>query len=643
VRQAVGARRSAEPSPPGITSAEESLVDEILHDRQFVESLPVVLTILSRDLRILHVSRSFEEVRLSDILGTCALDHLKTEDRARYAETVETVWTTGRDAVLEFQTLNGQYWEARLRPARKRGEIAAVFATATETTARRQALADLRDNENRLRLALEATGMGTWSWDVRTGAVHWDSVICTLYGLEPEDVPKSYDDYMQLLHPDDRPRIATALRAYLDTGRYDDLEHRIVRPDGEVRHVLAKATAIRNEDGSVVGFRGGVFDITERKRLEEQLNQAQKMEAIGLLTAGIAHNFNNLLTVILPNVVLCRMDAVGEDAERLADVEYAARRAGELVRELMLVTRPNVGTRKNHLDLVAACRRAVEMSRGSLDLKIKIELHAPPDEQMILGNATQIEQVLLNLCLNCRDAFDAAGTKAPRILIHVSRARSGKVCVRVSDNGPGMDESTRSRVFEPFFTTKSNGRGTGLGLASAYAIISDHGGQIRCDSISGEGTSFEIELPISTTAPSAPAPPPSEAEGGSETLLLIDDEELVRRALRNVLETAGYSVLEAGCGTEGLATFQRERERIALVLLDRSMPEMSGEVVLERLVALGVRAPVMFVTGHHGGIEAGHATRVLPKPVDRETLLLAVREVIDAASVKQRAVGEELA
>jgi CheY-like chemotaxis protein len=191
-------------------------------------------------------------------------------------------------------------------------------------------------------------------------------------------------------------------------------------------------------------------------------------------------------------------------------------------------------------------------------------------------------------------------------------------------------------VFEPFFTTKSNGRGTGLGLASAYAIISDHGGQIRCDSVSGEGTSFEIELPISTAAPSAPAPRPCEAEGGSETLLLIDDEELVRRALRNVLETAGYSVLEAGCGTEGLATFQRERERIALVLLDRSMPEMSGEVVLERLVALGVRAPVMFVTGHHGGIETSHATRVLPKPVDRATLLLAVREVIDAASVARR-------
>ncbi len=640
VRSATSVKRTWEPGESELTQEEQDVVEELLHGGELLANLPVALTILSRSLRILYVSRPPSGDPSVRVVGTNALDHLKPEDRPRYAEAFETAWSTGRDAVLEFQVLTGQYWEARLSPARRSGQPLAMFATAAETTARRHALADLRDNEQRLRLALEATGMGTWRWDVRTGEVHWDSVSCTLFGLEPEDVPKTYDDYVRLLHTDDRSRITAALQTYLQTGRYDDLEHRIVRPDGEVRHVLAKATAIRDEAGEVVGFRGGVFDITTRKRLEEQLYQAQKMEAIGLLTAGIAHNFNNLLTVILPNVVLSRMDAKGEDAERLADVEYAARRAGELVRELMLVTRPNAGARKGQLDLVSICERAVEMGKASLSSRIRIELRTPSTPQLVFGNATQLEQVLLNLCLNSRDAFDAGKTASPRITISLEGSRSDAVRVRVTDNGPGMDDATRARVFEPFFTTKSNGRGTGLGLASAYAIVSDHGGLIRCESVSGDGTCFEIELPRSALAPNTPVVPRrSDACGGTETLLLIDDDELVRRALRNVLESAGYRVLEAAGGSDGIALFERERERIALVLLDRSMPEMSGETVLRRLLELEVCAPVMFVTGHQGGIdEASGAVRVLPKPVDRETLLLAVREVIDA-STSQRAVA----
>jgi PAS domain S-box-containing protein len=639
VRSATSVKRTREPGVSELSQEEQDIVEELLHGGELLASLPVALTILSRNLRILYVSRPPSGDQAVRVVGTNALDHLKPEDRPRYVEAFETAWNTGRDQVLEFQIVTGQYWEARLSPARRNGEPVAMFATASETTARRQALADLRDNEQRLRLALEATGMGTWSWNVRTGEVHWDSVVGTLFGLEPEDVPKSYDDYVRLLHADDRSRITAALQTYLQTGRYDDLEHRIVRPDGEVRHVLAKATAIFDEAGEVIGFRGGVFDITTRKRLEGQLYQAQKMEAIGLLTAGIAHNFNNLLTVILPNVVLCRMDAKGEDAERLADVEYAARRAGELVRELMLVTRPNTGARKSQIDLVSLCERAVEMSKASLSSQIRIELRAPETQQLVFGNATQLEQVLLNLCLNCRDAFDVGKTAAPHVTISVDGSRSEFVRVRVTDNGPGMDETTRARVFEPFFTTKVNGRGTGLGLSSAYAIVADHGGLIHCESISGEGTSFELELPRSGAALNTPVVPRRiEASGGSETLLLIDDEELVRRALRNVLESAGYRVLEAAGGADGIATYEREREQISLVLLDRSMPEMSGETVLRRLLELGVRAPVMFVTGHQGGIdERCGAVRVLPKPVDRETLLLAVREVIDASTFPRAA------
>ena len=245
-----------------------------------------------------------------------------------------------------------------------------------------------------------------------------------------------------------------------------------------------------------------------------------------------------------------------------------------MVRQLMIFARADTHARRAPMDLVRSVRRTLEMCRRTMDPRIALELTTADEVPSIEGNPGQIEQVLLNICLNARDALESARTPSPRIAIHIEPAtRADEVRIRVTDNGPGMTEEIRARVFEPFFTTKDVGRGTGLGLAMAYSIIADHRGRIDCETRPGQGATFEINLPVSPVELPASTDGGGIVRGGTETVLLIDDDNAVRRALREILTRSGYSVLEAADGANGVAVFEREQLRIDLVVLDRSMPQ----------------------------------------------------------------------
>jgi PAS domain S-box-containing protein len=530
---------------------------------------------------------------------------------------------------MEAKTLGGYWWETRLIPIQSEAGVL-LLGTSADITQRKRSEEALRESENRFRHAIEASGMGTWTWDLRGDRVSWDGALCNIFGVTPEAHPKSHAEYLAYVHPEDRDDVHAAVARFVETGVFGDLRHRIIRADGEVRHVISKAATLRDEHGVRVGFLGGVFDVTEQKRLEEQLRQVQKMDAIGQLTAGIAHNFNNLLSVILPNVTLGRARANPAVLGHLSDIEHAANRAAEMIRQLMLFARPEGQDKKTPIDIVATSRRTVEICGTTFDRKISIDLEAASDLPAVAAHAGQIEQVLLNICLNARDAFAQAETESPRIQILIDRGSPGMVRVRVSDNGPGMDEATRSRVFEPFFTTKAVGHGTGLGLASAYAMVADHHGRIRCESRPGEGSTFEIELPTAGLAEPASVRRPVESfERGTGTVLIVDDEPLVRRAVRGILERGGYKVLESVDGIEGLETFTQERDNIDLVLLDQSMPGLSGDQVLLKLMDLDPHVPVVLLSGLPGpAARLGHASAVLTKPADATTLLCAIRDGI---------------
>ncbi|MCC7263102.1 MAG: GAF domain-containing protein [Candidatus Latescibacteria bacterium] len=383
-------------------------------------------------------------------------------------------------------------------------------------------------------------------------------------------------------------------------------------------------------------------DITARTQLEAQLRQSQKMEAVGQLTAGIAHNFNNMLQVISGNLHLLHDQVPAALEVHLADAEQSAGRAADMVRQLMVFARPAGTYHPQPLDLAALLHHILAICRQTFDQRLQFEVHIAPQLPLAQGYTGQLEQVLLNLLLNARDALEAAANPAPRLRASLQLAtpadlpadlESGSYLhLQLSDNGVGMDPDTQARIFEPFFTTKPVGKGTGLGLATVYAIVREHQGRILCTSKRGEGTTFSLLLPArSAAAPAAaPAAKSTSLPRGTETLLLIDDEELVRRTLGRGLQRAGYRVLEGANGEEGLAIVQREGKQLALVLLDLSMPGLSGLEVLERLGQLETRPRVVLLTGYAADpSQYAGADEVLQKPLKIADLVHRVRQLLD--------------
>lgn len=602
-------------------------LNRLLGDPLVLATFPHLILVLSRQLRILYVNRAEAGQNPADFIGADCLISIHAEDRERYRSAFEESWQSGQPTSIEIRSINDSWWDSRLVPVRDAGEVVFMLVSSTEVTQRKAQEQALRERESSARLSLLSSGVGTWTWWLRRNELFWDDALCAIFGVEPKNAPRSREEYLELIHPEDRADAVETIARYVQTGVYDGMAYRIVRPDGKVRHVIAKGVAQFDEQGQLEALRGGVLDVTERKELEANLAQAQRIQAVGRLTAGIAHNLNNALSVILPNVAECRELAAGPIAERLADVEHASMRAAEMVRQLMLFARPQDNATRDAFDLTEAARRIVDMCRSTFDRKVQIEL-VPAKIPAVFGNPGQIEQVLLNVCLNARDALSERDQ--PKLRVEFSQPAPGRVCVTLTDNGVGMTEAVRARMFEPFFTTKEMGRGTGLGLSSAYAIVTDHGGTIACSTRLGEGTRFEIELPAApATKLASVAPERQPVPLGTETILLVDDESAVRRVLRGMLERSGFRVIECEDGLQALAALDRGA-RADAILIDRSMPGLSGEQVIERIWQLGIRLPILVLSGHSSvDLPNPNVRAVLSKPIAREALISELRQALD--------------
>lgn len=611
-------------------------LNRLLGDPVVLATFPHLILVLSRELRILYVNRAEEGQDPADFIDADALASIQASDRQRYRDVFEQSWQSGNPASIEIRSIYDSWWDSRLVPVRDAGEVVFMLVSSTDVTQRKAQEQALRERESSARLSLLASGVGTWTWYLRRNELYWDEALCEIFGVEPKDAPRSREEYLELVHPEDRAEAAAIIARYVETGVYDGMAYRIVRPDGAVRHVIAKGVAQFDDQGQLEALRGGVLDVTERKELEANLSQAQRIQAIGRLTAGIAHNLNNSLSVILPNVAECRELASGPVSERLADIEHASMRAAEMVRQLMLFARPQDNATRSAFDLTDAARRIVDMCRSTFDRKVQIEL-IPAVIPAVLGNSGQIEQVLLNVCLNARDALVESGRSEPTLRVEFSLPIHGRVRVSVIDNGVGMTEAVRARMFEPFFTTKEMGRGTGLGLSSAYAIITDHGGTIQCSSRRGEGTRFDIELPAApATTPKPVAPERQPVPIGTETILLVDDESAVRRALRGMLERSGFRIVECEDGMQALSALERGT-RADAILIDRSMPGLSGEQVIERIWQLGIRLPILVLSGHSSvDLSNPNVRAVLSKPITREALVSEIRRALDQHAARVR-------
>ncbi|MGZ4290111.1 MAG: ATP-binding protein [Gaiellaceae bacterium] len=428
-----------------------------------------------------------------------------------------------------------------------------------------------------------------------------------------------------LVHPDDR-EINAELNARSLTEDFVRGEYRMIRADGRVVWVLDHMVVVRNAAGEPVVQQGFVVDISERKALEEQLGHAQRIEALGMLAGGIAHDFNNLLTAISGYTGLA-LEHGGKDNELirrdLAEVRTAAGRAADLTRQLLAFGRRQVLAR-TVVDLNDVVIEARSLLGGVIGDDITVVTNLDPDLVRVHADAGQLGQVLVNLAVNARDAMPDGGT-----LTIATRNQGDAAVVTVSDTGLGMDEQTRARIFEPFFSTKPVGEGSGLGLAMVYGIVQQSGGEISVESSPGGGTEFRIVLPGTHEASVEAVAPVQASPRGSETILLVEDEDIVRRLVGEMLEGQGYRVVAAAGPDEALEV----TEPFDLLLSDVVMPSMSGPELAARVVERRPDVGVLFTSGYSGAAVSDRGALMadlLEKPFTIEQLACAVREALDA-------------
>jgi len=490
-----------------------------------------------------------------------------------------------------------------------------------------------------MRFALEAAGVGIWDMDYTTGAHRWSKTLEAQYGLSPGTFGGTLEAFLECVHPDDRNGLLGTIARANRSGADFSMAHRTIWPDGTLRWLSGAGRILLDKQGEPLRGVGISQDITERRSLETQVQQAQKMEAIGQLAGGIAHDFNNLLTAILGYGELLT-DQIGPDkalGQDLREMMKAAQRAAALTRQLLALSRKQVLT-VTALDLNQVVRTIDAMLRRLIGEHITITTVLADDLDAVMVDATQIEQVLMNLALNARDAMPQGG----ELTIRTWNAKAGgddatlSVKLSVTDTGTGMPPEIQAKIFEPFFTTKERGYGTGLGLAVVHGIVTQLRGSIRVESAMGHGTTFQIDLPATRTAVVVPPPVAAAAPPvGVETILLVEDEGSVRRFVTLALTRFGYQVVEAA-SAESAIVLEQEGRPIHLLLSDIVLPKMNGLELAKRLTHARPGLQVLFMSGYteqfttRGGfLEPG--VQFLAKPFTAHTLLTKVRQLLDAS------------
>jgi PAS domain S-box-containing protein len=523
-----------------------------------------------------------------------------------------------------------------------------------ELLERRRAEEKLLASQTSLALAQQVAQMGSWELELLElkplsgqNPLTWSDELCRIFGYEPGQVEISTEKFFHMVHPDDREAIRVAVAEAIRERKRYSIEHRIVRPDGTRRLVREQGDFIYDETGKPRKLVGVAQDITEQRELEEQLRQSQKMEAIGKLAGGVAHDFNNLLTAIIGHteLSLSQLEADNPSGEALQEISKAAQRAATLTSQLLAFSRKQI-LQPKVLNLNGVVSNLEKMLRRLIGEDIEWAAHFGPELGLVRVDPGQLEQVLMNLVVNARDAMPKGGKltiETDNVELdeayaqgHVTVTPGRYVMLAVSDTGVGMDAETQARIFEPFFTTKELGKGTGLGLSTVYGIVKQSGGNIWVYSEPGRGTIFKVYLPrVESSAQelertSVVVKP----DQGSETILVVEDNEAVRSLVCRTLRLHGYQVIEAVGGTDALRLSEQSQDAIYLMLTDVVMPQMSGPELAARLMATRPSMKVLYMSGftddvivHPGNLDS--EVSFIQKPFTPGALAQKVREILD--------------
>jgi len=599
--------------------------------------------VVNRDDRVEYVNQAAaEQLRTTPdrVIGRLRSEIFPPQVAERQAENLRKVMAEGKPVYAEGKTmyLDREVWLSTwLAPIPDEdGNVTAVLGLSRDMTARKRAEDELRAAEQRLRVVMSNLPLVLWASNRDGVATFCAGQALQSVGVTPQEVVGQrfreieFEPFKGLAEHVRRALAGETFSSQIDV---EDLTFE------------AWSVPLRDEQHQITGATGVIVDITERRRLETELSNSQKMEAIGRLAGGIAHDFNNNLTAIIGYVDMI-LGQIGDDkpiSKDLREVQRAAERSAGLVRRLLAFGRRQIVQPRdlNLNDVIEGLKPMLERLIGE---SIRVEIELDPALHSVMGDAGQVEQVVMNLALNARDAMPSGGTLtiATTNAVEADRvpasALGQQVLMTIRDTGTGMDAQTKEHLFEPFFTTKPLGKGTGLGLSTVYGIVKQLSGFISAESEVGTGTLFRIFLPASGRVPIIVQTPvkPGPAMVSRETILLVEDEDAVRRFTKLALERHGFHVIEAAQPEQAIALASATDERIHLLVTDVVMPQLSGPELADRLRKLRPNMPVLYMSGYPAsmvmqGGQPDASMRLVQKPFTVSDLMASIESVLGTA------------
>lgn len=558
-----------------------------------------------------------------------------------------------REEVINYSKSGQEHWlEMDIVPvADAAGHFTHLVAIQRDVTRRKRAEAALRASEAMMSAAQRIAHIGSWEMDLNreeSGAtiLRWSDELFRIAGLEPGTVDLTNELFFKIAHPEDHVAIRQAMVTALRDQQPYSIVHRLIRPDGQVRIVQEEAHIFFDETtGKPLKMVGTAHDITERKSLEQQILRAQRMESIGTLAGGIAHDLNNVLAPIMMAIDLLKLKESDPARKKiLSTIETSVKRGADMVKQVLYFARGVAGERLA-VHVGDQLKEIENIVRDTFPKNIILISDVPDDLWSVEGDATQLHQVLLNLCVNARDAMSTGGMltlKSSNAMLdnHYAgmnpESRPGPhIVIQVEDTGTGIPTEVMDRIFEPFFTTKEQGKGTGLGLSTSLGIVKSHGGFIRVQSEEGEGTTFRVYLPAqaNTVVGVGTSALIELPRGNDELILVIDDEFAVRQITQQTLEAFGYRVLLASDGAEAVAIFAVRMNEIAAVITDMMMPVMDGAATIQVLMRMQpdvriIAASGLSANGLMSKAVVSGVRHFLRKPYNAEVMLQALTKVI---------------
>jgi two-component system cell cycle sensor histidine kinase/response regulator CckA len=628
--------------------------------QQMLEHLPSFAVMLDRQRRFVWVNRLDPTLRREQVIGHPVDDFLTSPAVDTAREAIERAFVTGEPTRYEVRgyadgDIEAWYQSTVIPLPPDDGESdGLVMVLSTDVTKQHLAEQALRESERRFRRLTESSPDFIMMVDGDLRITYLNRDPGPESGQSPADIIGRA--LPELTHNDDRHTVATTVRHVLDTGEPGSYGARGTRDDQYYTCRVIRLSGEGDEPTALIA----ATDVTQQRRaeaqhakLEAQLQQAQKLETIGQLAGGVAHDFNNILFVIQNHLEFAReaLESNDDPSPELEVIAEAAERAQEMTRSLLTIGRRQA-RKPRILDLREIIERNAQLLRRTIPESISVEVEVGDEATPVCADPTQIDQVLLNLCLNARDAISGTGT------IHLSVARAEHaprdetgpwLALRVHDTGSGMDEATLARALEPFFTTKPLGKGTGLGLSMVHSLVTQNQGRLELDSTPGEGTTVTLYFPAVAASREAPEDGAARAQaqtGGSETILVAEDDAAVREIVVRVLAKAGYRVLEAEDGQRAVSLFGQQPGAIDLVLLDAVMPALGGKDAYELLVQVRPDVKVLFCSGYAADVLSqdfldAHNLSVLSKPYRSDTLLETVRRVLGSGHIRAKSSAPE--